>query len=201
MTLVFFIVFFNVYQGVQRSEPGGARERRACWAPARGSCCATSTCRRAMSWVFSSLHTSVGLAFVGAVVGRIPGLGERSRLPHPAGRGRLRHRTRCSPGILRADRLRAAPRLRRWARSRSGSSCGGRGRRRPSSSDARSTSQHREAFMLIRSILLCMVTVASVATAQENYPLQSATPESQGCRLRACVVSPTRSRKRSTPAA
>ena len=27
----------------------------------------------ATSWVFSSLHTSVGLAFVGAVVGEYPG--------------------------------------------------------------------------------------------------------------------------------
>jgi NitT/TauT family transport system permease protein len=45
---------------------------RACWAPA------TQLLRHvylpsATSWVFSSLHTSVGLAFVGAVVGEYLG--------------------------------------------------------------------------------------------------------------------------------
>ena len=73
MTLVFFIVFFNVYQGVQGGEPGGARQRAHAGRQPRASCCATSTCRRATSWVFSSLHTSVGLAFVGAVVGEYLG--------------------------------------------------------------------------------------------------------------------------------
>ena len=64
-TLVFFIVFFNVYQGVREVSPTilanarmlGMNERqllRHVYLPS------------ATSWVFSSLHTSVGLAFVGA---------------------------------------------------------------------------------------------------------------------------------------
>lgn len=72
VTLVFFIVFFNVFQGVKEVSPVvlanarmlGANERqllRHVYVPS------------AMSWVFSSLHTSVGLAFVGAVVGEYLG--------------------------------------------------------------------------------------------------------------------------------
>lgn len=72
VTLVFFIVFFNVYQGVKEVSPIvlanakmlGANRRqllRAVYLPS------------ATSWVFSSLHTSVGLAFVGAIVGEYLG--------------------------------------------------------------------------------------------------------------------------------
>ena len=72
VTLVFFIVFFNVYQGVREvsftvvanARILGANERqllRHVYLPS------------AMSWVFASLHNSVGLAFVGAVVGEYLG--------------------------------------------------------------------------------------------------------------------------------
>jgi NitT/TauT family transport system permease protein len=72
VTLVFFIVFFNVYQGVKEVSPTvlanvrmlGANRRqllRHVYLPS------------ATSWVFSSLHTSVGMAFVGAVVGEYMG--------------------------------------------------------------------------------------------------------------------------------
>jgi NitT/TauT family transport system permease protein len=72
VTLVFFIVFFNVYQGVREVSPTvlanarilGASDRqlmRHVYVPS------------AMSWVFASLHNSVGLAFVGAVVGEYLG--------------------------------------------------------------------------------------------------------------------------------
>lgn len=72
VTLVFFIVFFNVYRGVREVSPTlldnarmlGASQRqllRYVYIPS------------ATSWVFSSLHTSVGLAFVGAVVGEYLG--------------------------------------------------------------------------------------------------------------------------------
>jgi NitT/TauT family transport system permease protein len=72
VTLVFFIVFFNVYQGVKEvSQPVlnngrmlGMSERqllRHIYLPS------------ALSWVFSSLHTSVGFAVVGAVVGEYLG--------------------------------------------------------------------------------------------------------------------------------
>ncbi len=72
VTLVFFIVFFNVYQGVKEVSPVvlanarmlGMNERqllRHVYWPA------------ALTWVFSSLHTSVGFALVGAVVGEYLG--------------------------------------------------------------------------------------------------------------------------------
>jgi NitT/TauT family transport system permease protein len=72
VTLVFFIVFFNVYQGVREVSPVvlsnarmlGMNERqllRHVYWPA------------ALAWVFSSLHTSVGFAVVGAVVGEYLG--------------------------------------------------------------------------------------------------------------------------------
>ena len=72
VTLVFFIVFFNVYQGVREvsftvvanARILGASDRqllRHVYIPS------------AMSWVFASLHNSVGLAFVGAVVGEYLG--------------------------------------------------------------------------------------------------------------------------------
>ena len=72
VTLVFFIVFFNVYQGVREVSPAilanapHARHERAAlmrhvyWPSA-------------LSWMFSSLHTSVGFAVVGAVVGEYLG--------------------------------------------------------------------------------------------------------------------------------
>ncbi|TDR89051.1 ABC transporter permease [Enterovirga rhinocerotis] len=71
-TLVFFIVFFAVYQGVREVSPTvlanarmlGMNERqllRHVYWPA------------ALTWTFSSLHTSVGFALVGAVVGEYLG--------------------------------------------------------------------------------------------------------------------------------
>lgn len=71
-TLVFFIVFFNVYQGVrevnrtvlENARMLGMSERqllRHVYLPS------------ALSWVFSSLHTSIGFAVVGAVVGEYLG--------------------------------------------------------------------------------------------------------------------------------
>lgn len=72
VTLVFFIVFFNVYQGVKEvnrtvlanARMLGMNERqllRHVYLPS------------ALSWMFSSLHTSVGFAVVGAVVGEYLG--------------------------------------------------------------------------------------------------------------------------------
>jgi NitT/TauT family transport system permease protein len=72
VTLVFFIVFFNVYQGVREVSPTilanarmlGMNERqlfRHVYWPS------------ALTWMFSSLHTSVGFALVGAVVGEYLG--------------------------------------------------------------------------------------------------------------------------------
>ena len=72
VTLVFFIVFFNVYQGVREVSPA-CSPTPACWA--RAPAAAPRLPASALGWVFSSLHTSVGLAFVGAVVGEYLGGG------------------------------------------------------------------------------------------------------------------------------
>jgi len=72
VTLVFFIAFFNVYQGVKavnqtvlaNARMLGMNERqllRHIYLPS------------ALSWTFSSLHTAVGFAVVGAVVGEYLG--------------------------------------------------------------------------------------------------------------------------------
>lgn len=72
VTLVFFIVFFNVYQGIREVNPvllanvrmlGASKAEllRRVYVPA------------ALSWVFSSLHVSVGMAFVGTVIGEYLG--------------------------------------------------------------------------------------------------------------------------------
>jgi NitT/TauT family transport system permease protein len=72
VTLVFFVVFFNVYQGVKEVSPVVLNSVRMLGA-------SSSQLLRhvylpsATSWVFSSLHTSVGMAFVGAVVGEYLG--------------------------------------------------------------------------------------------------------------------------------
>lgn len=67
-SLVFFIVFFNAYRGVKEVDRNilnnarmlGASEAQIAWHVLLPS---------AMTWILSSLHTSVGFALVGAVVG------------------------------------------------------------------------------------------------------------------------------------
>ncbi|TWO72007.1 ABC transporter permease [Caenimonas sedimenti] len=72
VTLVFFIVFFNVYQGVREVSPAVLANARMLGANQK-QLLRTVYLPSATSWVFSSLHTSVGLAFVGAVVGEYLG--------------------------------------------------------------------------------------------------------------------------------
>ncbi len=72
VTLVFFIVFFNVYQGVKEVSPVVLANARMLGA-SRKQLLRHVYLPSATSWVFSSLHTSVGLAFVGAVVGEYLG--------------------------------------------------------------------------------------------------------------------------------
>ena len=75
VTLVFFIVFFNVYQGVKEVSPVVLANARMLGATSR-DLLRTVYLPSATSWVFSSLHTSVGMAFVGAVVGEYLGSAE-----------------------------------------------------------------------------------------------------------------------------
>jgi NitT/TauT family transport system permease protein len=72
VTLVFFVVLFNVYQGVKEVSPVILANARMLGANRR-QLLRHVYLPSATSWVFSSLHTSVGLAFVGAVVGEYLG--------------------------------------------------------------------------------------------------------------------------------
>jgi NitT/TauT family transport system permease protein len=72
VTLVFFIVFFNVYQGVKEVSPVVLANARMLGASKR-QLLRHIYLPSATAWVFSSLHTSVGMAFVGAVVGEYLG--------------------------------------------------------------------------------------------------------------------------------
>jgi NitT/TauT family transport system permease protein len=71
-SLVFFIVFFNAYQGVREVDRSvfnnvrmlGANEQQMTWHVLLPS---------ALTWILTSLHTSVGFAMVGAVVGEYLG--------------------------------------------------------------------------------------------------------------------------------
>jgi len=72
VTIVFFIVFFNVYQGVKEVSPVLLANVRMLGAN-RAQLIRRVYIPSAMSWVFSSLHLSVGMAFVGAVIGEYLG--------------------------------------------------------------------------------------------------------------------------------
>ena len=72
VTLVFFVVFFNVYQGVREVSPTLLANARMLGASQR-QLLRSIYLPSAMSWVFASLHNAVGLAFVGAVVGEYLG--------------------------------------------------------------------------------------------------------------------------------
>jgi NitT/TauT family transport system permease protein len=72
VTLVFFIVFFNVFQGVKDVNPVLIANARMLGA-SRRQLVRHVYWPSALSWVFSSLHASVGMAFVGAVVGEYLG--------------------------------------------------------------------------------------------------------------------------------
>ena len=72
VTLVFFIVFFNVFQGIKEVSPTVLANARMLGA-SRRQLLTSIYLPSATSWVFSSLHTSVGMAFVGAVVGEYLG--------------------------------------------------------------------------------------------------------------------------------
>lgn len=72
VTLVFFAVFFNVFQGVREVSPVILANARMLGA-SRLQLLRHVYWPAALSWVFSSLHTSVGMAFVGAVVGEYLG--------------------------------------------------------------------------------------------------------------------------------
>src|SRR3954449_9760241 len=71
-TLVFFVVFFNVYQGVREVSPTVLANARMLGMSER-ALMRHVYWPSALSWMFSSLHTAVGFAVVGAVVGEYLG--------------------------------------------------------------------------------------------------------------------------------
>jgi len=72
VTLVFFIVFFSVYHGVREVNPVLVANARMLGASKR-QLLRYVYVPSATAWVFSSLHTAVGMAFVGAVIGEYLG--------------------------------------------------------------------------------------------------------------------------------
>jgi NitT/TauT family transport system permease protein len=72
ITIVFFIVFFNVYQGIREVSPVLLANVRMLGA-SRSQLIRRVYIPSALAWVFSSLHLSVGMAFVGAVIGEYLG--------------------------------------------------------------------------------------------------------------------------------
>jgi NitT/TauT family transport system permease protein len=67
-SLVFFIVFFNAYRGVREVDRNILNNARMLGASER-DLARHVLLPSAMTWILSSLHTSVGFALVGAVVG------------------------------------------------------------------------------------------------------------------------------------
>jgi sulfonate transport system permease protein len=74
VTLVFFIVFFNTYQGIREVDANLLNNTRMLGASER-DLVRHVLLPSALVWILSSLHTSVGLALVGAVVGEYLGAG------------------------------------------------------------------------------------------------------------------------------
>ena len=72
VTLVFFIVFFNTYQGIREVDANLLNNTRMLGATER-DLIRHVLLPSALVWILSSLHTSVGLALVGAVVGEYLG--------------------------------------------------------------------------------------------------------------------------------
>src|SRR6266581_8631574 len=72
VTLVFFVVFFNTYQGVREVDIVILNNARMLQATDR-QLLRHVYLPSAMAWIFSSLHTSIGFALVGAVVGEYLG--------------------------------------------------------------------------------------------------------------------------------
>jgi len=72
VSLVFFVVFFNTYQGVREVDLVILNNARMLQASDR-QLLRHVYLPSAMAWIFSSLHTSIGFALVGAVVGEYMG--------------------------------------------------------------------------------------------------------------------------------
>lgn len=72
VVLVFFVVFFNAFQGVREVDPNLLANARILGAR-RHRVTAEVIIPSALSWILASLHTAFGFALVGAVVGEFLG--------------------------------------------------------------------------------------------------------------------------------
>ncbi|HEV7678856.1 MAG TPA: ABC transporter permease [Candidatus Dormibacteraeota bacterium] len=72
LVLVFFVVFFNAYQGVREVDPNLLANARLLGADRRRVIQGVIV-PSAMSWILASLHTAFGFALIGAVVGEFLG--------------------------------------------------------------------------------------------------------------------------------
>lgn len=72
VTLVFFVMFYNTYQGVRDADRVILNNVRMLGASER-QLVRHVLVPSALTWIFSSLHTSLGFALVGAVVGEYLG--------------------------------------------------------------------------------------------------------------------------------
>ncbi len=72
VTLTFFVVFFNAFQGVREVDPNLTNNARILGAGPR-QLSFDVMLPAALGWITSSLHTSFGFALVGAVVGEFIG--------------------------------------------------------------------------------------------------------------------------------
>lgn len=72
VSIVFFVVFFNTFQGIREVDPVVLNNARMLKASDR-DLLRHVYLPSALAWIFSSLHTSIGFALVGAVVGEYMG--------------------------------------------------------------------------------------------------------------------------------
>lgn len=72
VSIVFFVVFFNTFQGIREVDPVILNNARMLKASDR-DLLRHVYLPSALAWIFSSLHTSIGFALVGAVVGEYMG--------------------------------------------------------------------------------------------------------------------------------
>lgn len=71
-TLVFFVVFFNTLEGI-RSVPRVLTNNSRMLGGSQSQLLTSVYLPSALSWIFSSLHTSIGFAIIGAVIGEYLG--------------------------------------------------------------------------------------------------------------------------------
>ena len=90
VTVVFFVVFFNTFRGVREVDRVIVDNARMLGASER-QLIRHVLIPSALTWIFSSLHVSIGLAIIAVVVGEYLGASQRDRLPDRAGRRRVRH--------------------------------------------------------------------------------------------------------------